>query len=107
NVSTSGVSVAGGAALGVEDPFDTLGFLNVSSLSASAGAALDIETGPADSSEKGVVADAAGLSFGTMEVNLYVDGTTNGSLSGTYTILEYSGTLGGVVGDLSVGNPRP
>ncbi len=107
NVSTSGVSVAGGAALGVEDPFDTLGFLNVSSLSASAGAALDIETGPADSSEKVVVADAAGLSFGTMEVNLYVDGTTNGSLSGTYTILEYSGTLGGVVGDLSVGNPRP
>ena len=103
---TSGVTLGSGASLSVEDPGDPLGQLSVPALSLGSGAVLRIETSTGNLSEKVVVGNAGGLSLGAASVSLQIDGSVNGSVSGTYTILEYSGALGGSVSGLTVQNPR-
>lgn len=105
--TTSQVSVVSGASLGVEDPIDTLGVLEVPALNLASGATLRLETSSGNLSEEVVVTGAGGLTLGSAAVQLTLDDSTNGAVSGTYTILEYSGTLNGSVTNLSVANPRP
>ena len=109
--ATSGVSIAAGASLGVENPAEATpatGTLTVPTASFGAGASLSIETGSdGTSSEKLVVSNSIGLDISAgVSVILNPDGLTTGSLTGTYEIINYTDAIIGSTANLSVANPR-
>lgn len=106
---TSSVSVAtaGKLAVGGISPSTTMASLALSSLSmnGSGNIAFDV-TAPADNDQV-IVTTASGLAINGGSVSLYDAGTTNAlTLTGTFTLINYSGTLTGSVSGLTVANPR-
>jgi autotransporter-associated beta strand protein len=104
--ASSAFTVASTAGIVVAEPGSAIGTLTVPSLSLANGASASFETGGGTSSDKIVVTTAGGLSLGTLGINLYDTGTTNGATPGTYTLFEYTGSFTGGIGGLSVLNPR-
>jgi autotransporter-associated beta strand protein len=103
--ASSAFTVASTAGIVVAQPGSPIGTLTVPSLSLASGASATFETN-GTTSDKIVVSNAGGLSFGTLGINLYDSGTTNGATPGTYTLFEYTGSLTGSIANLSVLNPR-
>ncbi|MCW1914416.1 hypothetical protein OJ996_12580 [Luteolibacter sp. GHJ8] len=104
--ASSAVTVASTGGIVVAEPTLPVGTLTVSSLSLANGTTATFETAGGTSSDKVVVNTAGGLTLGTVGVNLYDSGTTNGATPGTYTLFQYSGSLTGGIAGLSVLNPR-
>jgi len=85
-------------------PGESIESLNVGSLTVAAGSFLDFELGapgsPGVTSDLINVLDSGGLTLNGGTVTL----TNAGGLSsGTYTLIDYAGTLGGSVGNLALG----
>ena len=96
---TGGVIADSGSHL---TPGASVGTLTFSSLTLSGGSILDFEFGSAQND----YADVQGLlTLNGGGFNLFQEGTTNPfSIPGTYPLLGYAGTLGGLPGNLSVLN---
>lgn len=119
--STPTVSVNSGATLGGSGsvsgdvminnlghlaPGNSVGTLTAGSLTVETGAVLDYEFGTGN--DLAVVSNSDGLTLNGGGVNLYQEGTTNQfNTVGTYNLIQYSGTIGGAVSNLSVLNPDP
>jgi hypothetical protein len=106
NYANNAVSVTGTGGIVVAEPALPVGTLTVPSLSLANGSTASFDTAGGTSSDTIVVSNAGGLSLGTVGINLYDSGTTNGATPGTYTLFQYSGTLTGGIAGLSVLNPR-
>lgn len=99
------VSVNSGGRL---EPGSSVGTLTVGSLTLATGSLCTIEFNAAPSNDTVVVTNTAGLSVGGGAFSLYEEGTTNTwNTPGTYNLIAYTGTVGGIVSSLSVANWRP
>lgn len=83
-----------------------VGTLSVSSLTLASGTTLDFEFGTGN--DQITVSDSNGLVINGGAINLYASGgTTAFSTNGTYTLFNYTGTLGGSgMGALSIANAQ-
>jgi len=83
--------------------------LNVGALTLESGSVTNLEFGTGNDLVN--VTNSDGLILNGGSINLYQDGTNFTTpfvgTPGTYNLFQYSGTLGGSVGNLSVGNPQP
>lgn len=83
--------------------------LNVGSLTLESGSVTNLEFGTGNDQVNVTTADGLILNGGS--INLYQDGTNFttpfAGTPGTYNLFQYTGTLGGSIGNLSVGNPQP
>lgn len=98
--SVPGVVTVGGG--GSVLPGNSVGTLTVAGLTLNAGSVLGFELGAAGVGDRIVISGSGGLNIaGGTTLNLSDAG---GLGAGTYTLLQYSGALGGVLGNLTVGS---
>ena len=99
------VSTAGRLAVGEAAPSSTMASLSLDTLTLGAGGAIKFDVDTVGSNDQLTVATSSGLTISGGGVYLYDAGTTNAlSEQGTYTLINYSGTLNGSVTGLSVVN---
>ncbi len=86
-----------------------VGTLTTGGLSLASGALLDLEFASTSSYDQVIVTNSNGLNVDGGDILLYTaGGTTPWATTGTYDLIQYSGTLGGVgVGSLNVLNNQP
>jgi autotransporter-associated beta strand protein len=93
----SGARVAAGS-------LTTPGTLNVGALTLNAGSSLDFQLGSSGSDLINVL-NSGGLTLGGSTINLFGDGGVGVAReAGTYTLLDYTGTLNGSVSNLNIAN---
>jgi len=99
-ITQSGSHVAPGASVGT---------LTTATLSMASGSIYDFEFNTTPANDKIIVTTSGGLTINGGGFNLYNEGfTTAFATGGTYSLISYTGTLGGTgVGALSVLNPQP
>jgi autotransporter-associated beta strand protein len=99
------VSTAGRLAVGEAAPSSTMASLSLDTLTLGAGGAIKFDVDTVGSNDQLTVATPSGLTISGGGVYLNDAGTTNAlSEQGTFTLINYSGTLNGSVAGLSVAN---
>jgi autotransporter-associated beta strand protein len=99
------VSTAGRLAVGESAPSTTMASLTLDTLTLGTGGAIKFDVDTVGSNDQLTVATPSGLTLSGGGVYLYDAGTTNAlSEQGTFTLINYSGTLNGSVAGLSVVN---
>ncbi|MEO5914563.1 MAG: autotransporter-associated beta strand repeat-containing protein [Luteolibacter sp.] len=100
------VSTAGNLVAGEISPSFTMSTTSVSQLSLSSGGTISFDL-DAGSNDQLTVTNPSGLSISGGGVKLYDIGTTNAlTLTGTFTLINYTGTLAGSISGLTVANGR-
>jgi autotransporter-associated beta strand protein len=85
-----------------------VGILTNTALTLSAGSTANFEITDATTLDQVIVTTSGGLTLNGVGFNLYQPGTTTAfTANGTYTLFQYSGTLNGSLGSLSVLNAQP
>jgi autotransporter-associated beta strand protein len=99
------VSTAGRLAVGEAAPSSTMASLSLDTLTLGAGGAIKFDVDTVGSNDQLTVATPSGLTISGGGVYLNDAGSTNAlSEQGTFTLINYSGTLNGSVAGLSVAN---
>lgn len=101
------VSAAGSLAVGEVSPSTTMATLTLNTLSLGSGGSIKFDVTSPSSNDQVTVSTPSGLSISGGSVSLY-DAGTNVALTqtGTFTLINYSGALGGSIAGLTVSNPR-
>jgi autotransporter-associated beta strand protein len=101
------VSTAGSLAVGEASPSTNMAVMSLGTLSLATGGSIRFDVTSSSSYDQLTVTTASGLSISGGGIGLYDAGTTNALIqTGTYTLINYSGTLTGSVSGLTVTNPR-
>lgn len=99
------VSTAGRLAIGESAPSSTMASLSLDTLTLGTGGAIKFDVDTVGSNDQLTIATPSGLTISGGGVYLYDAGTTNAlSEQGTFTLINYSGSLNGSVAGLSVVN---
>lgn len=101
------VSTAGNLAVGEPAPSTNMATLSLSTLSLASGGSIKFDIASPSSNDQVTVSTASGLSITSGSVSLYDAGTTNAlTQTGTFTLINYTGTLTGSISGLTVANSR-